>query len=343
MARPCRGAPACRIVEKVTLLGYHCSHENVPPDELLTAAQAAEHVGFDAAMCSDHFAPWGERQGESGFAWSWLGAALATTRFTFGVVTAPGQRYHPAIVAQAIATLGLMFPGRFWAALGSGEAINEHITRDPWPPKEVREERLLESVEIIRDLLDGEEVSRDGLVPTHRARVWSRPEVPPRLVGAAVTPETAAAAAGWADGLITVVGAPEQMRHVLGAYQDAGGQGPCVVQVHLSWAPTDDEAVAIALEQWRHGPAVQPPETWDIADPQEFDRRSADVDEASIRGALLVEHEPARLAERIAEIVGAGFDGAYLHHVGREQAPFLTMAGTDLLPALRELLPEVES
>ena len=259
MARPCRGAPACRIVEKVTLLGYHCSHENVPPDELLTAAQAAEHIGFDAAMCSDHFAPWGERQGESGFAWSWLGAALATTRFTFGVVTAPGQRYHPAIVAQAIATLGLMFPGRFWAALGSGEAINEHITRDPWPPKEVREERLLESVEIIRDLLDGEEVSRDGLVPTHRARVWSRPEVPPRLVGAAVTPETAAAAAGWADGLITVVGAPEQMRHVLGAYRDAGGQGPCVVQVHLSWAPTDDEAVAIALESGATGPPCSRP------------------------------------------------------------------------------------
>lgn len=334
---------ACRIVGKVTLLGYHCSHENVPPGELLGAVQAAERVGFDAAMCSDHFAPWGERQGESGFAWSWLGAALATTRFTFGVVTAPGQRYHPAIVAQAIATLGVMFPGRFWAALGSGEAINEHITGDPWPPKEVREERLLESVEIIRDLLDGEEVSRDGLIPTHRARVWSRPEVPPRLVGAAVTPETAARAAGWADGLITVVGPPEQMQRVIGAYRDAGGQGPCVVQVHLSWAPTDEEAVAIALEQWRHGPAVQPPETWDIADPEEFDRRAADVDEAEIRGALLVEHEPARLAERIAEIVGAGFDGAYLHHVGREQAPFLTMAGTDLLPALREHLPEVES
>jgi coenzyme F420-dependent glucose-6-phosphate dehydrogenase len=325
----------------VTLIGYHCSHENVPPDELLLAAQSAERVGFDAAMCSDHFAPWGLRQGESGFAWSWLGAALATTRFTFGVVTAPAQRYHPAIVAQAIATLGLMFPGRFWAALGSGEAINEHITGDPWPAKDVRERRLLDSVEIIRDLLDGEEVTRDGLTPTHRARMWSRPDVPPRLVGAAVTAETAARAGAWADGLITVVGPPEQMRRVIGAYRDAGGEGPCVVQVHLSWAPTDDEAVAIAHEQWRHGPAVQPPETWDIADPAEFDRRAADVDERAIRGAVLVDHEPARLAERIAEIVGVGFDGAYLHHVGREQAPFLTMAATGLLPALRDLLPEV--
>ena len=320
----------------MTLLGYHCSHENVPPDALLAAVQAAERVGFDGAMCSDHFAPWGAAQGESGFAWSWLGAALATTRFTLGVVNAPGQRYHPAIVAQAIATLGAMFPGRFWAALGSGEAINEHITGDPWPPKEARDVRLLEAVEVIRDLLEGEEVSRDGFTPTHRAKLWSRPEVPPRLVGAAVTAQTAARAAGWADGLITVVGAPDEMRRVLDAYREAGGQGPCVVQIHLSWAPTDAEAVAIALEQWRHGPAVHPPETWDIDDPAEFDRRAAGVGEAEIRDALLVETDPARLAERIAAIVGAGFDGAYLHHVGRDQAPFLAMAGAELLPALRE-------
>lgn len=323
----------------MTLLGYHCSHENTPPDELLRAVQAAEQVGFDAAMCSDHWAPWGVRQGESGFAWAWLGAALATTRLTLGVVTAPGQRYHPAVVAQAIATLGVMFPGRFWAALGSGEAINEHITGDPWPAKEVRDARLLESVDLIRDLLDGEEVTRDGLVHTDRARLWTRPEVPPRLVGAAVTAETAARSASWADGLITVVGGRDDMRRVIGAYRDAGGQGPCVVQVHLSWAPTDDEAVGIALEQWRHGPAVMPPETWDLDDPAEFDRRAAGVGEDDIRGALLVEHEPARLAARIADIVEAGFDGAYLHHVGRDQAPFLTMAGAELLPRLREAAP----
>jgi probable non-F420 flavinoid oxidoreductase len=322
----------------MTLLGYHCSHENTPPDELLSAVQAAERVGFDAAMCSDHFAPWGEAQGESGFAWSWLGAALATTRFSLGVVNAPGQRYHPAVVAQAIATLGLMFPGRFWAALGSGEAVNEHITGEPWPPKDVREQRLLECVEIIRDLLDGEEVTRDGLVQVHRARLWSRPEVPPRLVGAAVTAPTAQRAAAWADGLVTVVGSPDEMRTMIGSYRDAGGQGPCVVQIHLSWAPTEEEALAIAVEQWRHGPAIASPEVWDIAHPAEFDRRAADVAPDQVRESLLVEGDAARLAERIVEIVGAGFDGAYLHHVGRDQAPFLRMAGSELLPALREAL-----
>src|SRR5687768_8491286 len=103
-------------------IGYHASHEQFHPADLLRFVQDAERAGFEAAMCSDHFHPWSERQGESGFAWSWLGAAMATTSLSFGTVNAPGQRYNPAIVAQAAATLGAMFPGRFWVALGSGEA-----------------------------------------------------------------------------------------------------------------------------------------------------------------------------------------------------------------------------
>src|SRR5687768_10449511 len=92
--------------------GYHASHEQFAPSELLSCVQLAEQAGFDVAMCSDHFTPWSERQGQSGFAWSWLGAALQATRLSFGMVCAPGQRYHPAIIAQAAATLGEMFPGR---------------------------------------------------------------------------------------------------------------------------------------------------------------------------------------------------------------------------------------
>ena len=112
----------------MTLIGYHASHEQVHPVALLDAVRSAERCGFHAAMCSDHFAPWSQRQGHSGYAWAWLGAALATTSLPFGIVTAPGQRYHPAIAAQKIATLAAMFPQRFWAALGSGEAVNEHVT-----------------------------------------------------------------------------------------------------------------------------------------------------------------------------------------------------------------------
>src|SRR6188768_3448466 len=149
---------------RMTVVGFHASHEQLPPGRLLEAVKRAEAAGFDAAMCSDHFEPWSVRQGHSGYAWSWLGAALEATSFSLGVVTAPGQRYHPAIAAQKLATLAEMYPQRFWAALGSGEAINEHVTGDPWPPKEERDARLGESVDVIRRLLAGDEVSTDGRI-----------------------------------------------------------------------------------------------------------------------------------------------------------------------------------
>ena len=126
-------------------------------------------------MCSDHFAPWTTAQGHSGFAWSWLGAALEATGLPLGCVTAPGQRYHPTILAQAAATLAELYPGRFWVALGSGEAPNEHVTGTGWPPKRDRDARLLECVQVLRALLAGETVSHRGLVTVDRARLWSRP------------------------------------------------------------------------------------------------------------------------------------------------------------------------
>jgi G6PDH family F420-dependent oxidoreductase len=182
------------------VIGFHASHEQIPPGDLLAAVQHAEEVGFPAAMCSDHLPPWTPRQGESAFAWAWLGAGLAGTSLPFGVVNAPGQRYHPVIVAQAVATLAAMFPGRFWCALGSGENSNEHVTGDRWPRKELRDARLRECVEIIRALLAGEEVSHEGLVTVDRARLWNLPDVPPALIAPAVTPPTARAGAAWPTG-----------------------------------------------------------------------------------------------------------------------------------------------
>src|ERR687893_926475 len=125
----------------MVLFGFHASHEQVPPGALLAAVRRAEEAGFDAAMSSDHLSPWSARQGQSAFAWSWLGAALQATTLPFGVVTAPGQRYHPAIIAQAVATLAEMFPDRFWVALGTGEASNERITGARWPNKAERNAR----------------------------------------------------------------------------------------------------------------------------------------------------------------------------------------------------------
>ena len=151
-------------------IGWHASHEQIPPSRLLRDARHAEEAGFRVGMSSDHFSPWSARQNESGFAWSWLGAALATTGLPFRVVNAPGQRYHPAIVAQAIASLAEMFPDRLWVCLGTGEASNEHITGDRWPPKPVRNARLAECAAIIRALLAGEEVSHRLASPPRRGR-----------------------------------------------------------------------------------------------------------------------------------------------------------------------------
>ncbi|MGC5170295.1 TIGR03885 family FMN-dependent LLM class oxidoreductase [Microbacterium sp. DT81.1] len=322
----------------MVFLGYHASHEQLPPSALLTAVQDAEAAGFDGAMCSDHLAPWGVRQGESGYAWSWLGAALARTSFSFGVVTAPGQRYHPVIAAQAIGTLEEMFPGRFWACLGSGEAMNEHVTGDPWPPKGFRDDRLDESHDVISRLLAGEEVSHEGTVRVHRARLWSRPAEPPPLFAAAVASETAAHVAGWADGLVTVAQDRAALEDVVAAYRGAGGRGPLALQTHVALAEDRETALAIVRDQWRHA-AVTGPRLWDVEQPEDFDAAAKGVDDETLLKSVLIASDARDLAAQIVERADAGFDRIYLHHVGKEQGPFIERAQRELLPALRELLP----
>lgn len=318
----------------MTRYGIHASHEQVHPCVLLAAVQRAEEAGFDAAMSSDHFSPWSERQGQSAFAWSWLGAALQATSLPFGVVNAPGQRYHPAIIAQAIGTLGAMYPGRFWAALGTGEASNEHITGDGWPHKDVRNARLRECVDVIRALLRGEEVSHHGLVTVDRARVWTRPDEPPPLVGAAVSVETAKWCAQWADGLITVNAPVEHLQQMIDAYRGAGGRGRLHLQVHLSWAPDEAEAEAIALDQWRSN-VFPPPACWDIDSPATFDAVSADVTVDQVRRTVHVSSDLGWHTARLAEYAALGFDEIALHHVGQTQDAFVDAFGAKVLPQLR--------
>ncbi|MFF2270869.1 TIGR03885 family FMN-dependent LLM class oxidoreductase [Agromyces sp. NPDC058136] len=317
----------------MTTVGFHASHEQMPPRLLLEAVARAEQAGFTAAMCSDHFAPWSVRQGHSGYAWSWLGAALQATRFSLGVVTAPGQRYHPAVTAQKVATLAEMFPGRFWAALGSGEAINEHITGDRWPPKDERDARLLESVEVMRRLLAGEEVTADGRIRVDRARLWSRPAVPPELFAAAVSPDTAHAAASWADGVITVDQPRDALREFIDAYRGSGGRGQVAVQVHLSWAGTDDEALAIAHEQWRQS-LVPAHLAWELDRPEDFDARTAEATPTQVAETLLVSADPSRHLDHLLGIASLGVDRIYLHHVGTEQTRFIEVFGERVVPEL---------
>lgn len=317
----------------MTSYGFHASHEQIAPSQLLRDVQRAERAGFAMAMCSDHFAPWSVRQGNSGFAWSWLGAALATTDLRLGTVTAPGQRYHPAVVAQASATVAEMFPDRFWLALGSGQNMNEHITGDKWIGKDLRQDRLEECARIIRRLHAGEEVTHRGHVVVDRARVYSRPEVPPRLIGPALSPATAARAATWADGLITINAELATMTEVVAAYRRHGGAGPLALQVHLSIAPSMREARDIARDQWQNHPFPEPV-SHDTATPEDFDKIGQFVPDEAIAGAVVVTDSVADLVTQLREYERLGFEEIYLHHVGQDQAPFLELAEQELLPAL---------
>src|SRR5690606_4113266 len=184
-----------------------------------------------------HFHPWSERQGHSGFAWSWLGAALQATKLSYGVVCAPVQRYHPAIIAQAVATLGEMFPGRFWVAFGSGELLNERIVGGGWPSDAERDDRLEEALHIIRALLSGERLTHAGrYFRVVEAQLYGLPAEPPRLFAAAIGPQAAARLAPHVDGLITVSQPPDKLRAVSDAFREAGGDKPVFLQSKHSYA-----------------------------------------------------------------------------------------------------------
>jgi coenzyme F420-dependent glucose-6-phosphate dehydrogenase len=315
-------------------LGFHASHELYGPGDLLKYVREAERAGFAAAMCSDHFHPWTERQGQSGFAWTWLGAAMQATSLPMGVVCAPGQRYHPAIVAQAAATLADMFPGRFWVALGTGQNLNEHITGDPWPSKPDRKARLKEAVDVIRALWSGETVDYEG--PWFRvkdAKLYTRPEKPPLIYGAAITPETAEWVGHWADGLITVGKEPDGLREMLDAFRHGGGEGkPAALQVALSFAADEEQALLAAHRHWPVA-AVDPTKNQDLASPRDFDREVAGVRPEDLRGKLRISASLDRHIDWLRKDAELGFDEAYLHHVGPDPHGFIQAFATHVLPA----------
>jgi probable non-F420 flavinoid oxidoreductase len=318
----------------LSIFGLHCSHEQIPPSRLLAHVREAEAAGFGAAMSSDHFSPWSERQGESGFAWSFLGAALEATALPFGVVNAPGQRYHPAVVAQAAATLAEMYPRRLWVALGTGEASNEHITGEGWPGKATRNARLRECVCVMRALFAGEVVDHDGLVRVDRARLWTLPGEPPKLVGAAVSEATARWCGGWADGLVTINQPREMLERVIVAFREGGGEGrPLYLQVHLSWAETEEDALRVAHDQWRTN-VFAPPLCWDLETVEQFDLAAAHVRPEDLRQSVLVSADLARHVEWLRELAELGFEQIHLHHVGQDLRPFIDAFGERVLPEL---------
>lgn len=313
-------------------IGYHASHEQFSPRDLLEYVRAAEGAGFEAAMCSDHMFPWSEKQGHSGFAWSWLGAALEATSLSFGVVNAPGYRYHPAVIAHAAATLAQMYPDRFWIAVGSGEALNEHITGEVWPPKAERNERLLECATIMRRLWAGETVTHRGHVQVVDAKLWSLPDRPPLIYGAALTAATAEWLGSWADGMITVAG--RTLSELIAAFRRGGGEGkPVIAQAKLSYAPSEEQALEGALEQW--SPNVFPSSVAaDLVMPAAFEGLAKSVTPEQIREHVRISSDPADFVSWIRELRALGVEALYLHNVNRNQRGFIDAFSAHVLPAV---------
>jgi coenzyme F420-dependent glucose-6-phosphate dehydrogenase len=316
-------------------IGFHASHEQFAPSELLRLVRRAEQAGFTAAMSSDHFRPWSEAQGQSGFAWAWLGAALQATRLPFGVISAPGYRYHPAILAQAAATLSEMFPRRLWLALGSGQRLNEDLTGVAWPDKAERNARLRDCAAIIRALLQGETVTHRGRVTLVEGRLYSLPKEAPLLLGAAVTEATATSVGSWADGLLTVSAKPEMLKRVVEAFWRGGGEGkPLLLQVGLNWALSEEEALRGAHEQWRTN-VLGGEVNWELRSPRDFDTATRFVRPEDMRESVLISSDLGRHAAWLAEYVELGFSELQLHQVGRDQEAFIEAFGARVLPQLR--------
>lgn len=314
--------------------GYHASHEQFKPSILLECVQAAEKAGFNYISCSDHFYPWSDRQGESGYAWSWLGAAMQATNLPFGVVCAPGQRYHPAIIAQAAATLAEMFPNRFWIAVGSGQALNELITSDRWPPKAERNARLKECVDVMRALWAGETVTHYGLVRVEEAKLYTRPEILPRIIGAAITPQTAEWLGGWVDGLITISHLPEKLKEVVEAFRRGGGEDkPMYLKVQLSYAADEETALQGAYDQWRTN-IFQSPVSTDLRNPQQFDAMAEFVKPEDMYEYVRISANIQQHIAWLQKYIELGFDEISLHNVNREQQRFIEVFGEKVLPAL---------
>ncbi len=317
-----------------TDIGFHASHEQFSPGDLLSYVRLAEDREFDAVLASDHFHPWSERQGESGHVWSWLGAAMEATSLPFGTVNAPGYRYHPAVIAQAAATLRSMYPERFWFSIGSGQMLNEGITGEGWPIKSERNERLKECADVMRSLWNGEEVTHDGRVTVENAALYTRPRTPPPLLGAALSEETAEWLAGWADGMITVA-TPDHEADAerVEAFRESAPNKPVYLKAQLSYAEDEDRALDGAYEQWRTN-CIPGRVTQQLRTPEDYDELGEQIDSEDVEENVRVSADLDDHREWIERDLELGVERVFLHNVNRNQETFIQTFGEEVLPEL---------
>ena len=328
----------------MVMLGWKAGPEQYPPLELLEYAVVAEEAGFETIDASDHFHPWSD-EGQASFVWTWLGAVAArTSSIRLGPgVTCPILRYHPAVIAQAAATLGVMAPGRAYLALGTGEALNEYAATGMWPEYEERRDRLFEAIELIRALWTGEQVTYAGAYyETHKARLYTLPEQPLPLYVSALVPESATFAGAHADGLWSVSGEqPEVYREMIARFEAAAreaGKDPTRMHraIELNVAYTDDTEGAIR-DQARYWAGALIPAMYNqrIYTPADSAKNGAVVGKDSIQQKVMISARPEDHVAFARQYIELGFDELYFHSPGPDQRAFLEGYGRDVLPRLR--------
>jgi coenzyme F420-dependent glucose-6-phosphate dehydrogenase len=314
--------------------GYAMSSEEHRPNDLVRHARHAEDAGFTFALISDHFHPWVDSQGHSPFVWSVLGGiAQNTTKLRIGTgVTCPTIRIHPAIIAQAAATVAAMMPGRFFLGVGTGENLNEHILGDRWPTHDVRLAMMEEAIAVIRLLWEGGVKSHHGdYFTVENARLYTLPEEPTPIMVAASGPQAAEAAGRTGDGLIST--APDEK--VVQAFKKGGGSGkPRYGQLTVCWARDEAEARRTALKIWPN--AGLPGElSQELPMPAHFEQAAQLVTEEKIAEQVVCGPDPERHLKQIRAYLDAGFDHVYIHQVGPDQEGFLAFYAEQILPKLR--------
>ncbi len=318
-------------------VGYKIATEAFGPQEVVRQAVRAEQAGFDFVEMSDHFHPWLDVQGHSAFTWSMLGAMAARTE-RIGLatgVTCPMIRYHPAVIAQAAATVQILSGNRFTLGIGSGERLNEHVVGAGWPAVHKRHEMLREALEIIRLLWQGGYRSYEGKhLQLEDARVFDLPDQLPVIAVASGGHNASAIAAELGDGLF----ATEPKSELVQAYRDAGGSGPRYAEVPMAWAADEDSAVQAALETSRWaltGWKVMS----ELPNPVNFDAASSTVKPEDIRQQFSVGPDLDAHVQQAQPYVDAGFDHIVLQNTGPDPDGFLDACESELIGRVRELTP----
>ncbi len=326
------------------IIGYAAALEQFHPTELIEYCKLAEKQGFGGIMAADHFQPWVPVQGHSAFVWSWmaaLGAQTETVSFGPGV-TCPSFRYHPAIVAQAAATQATMTPGRFWLGLGSGEALNEHVAATYWPEPHVRLNMMQEAIGLIKKLFTGKVTKHDDgqYFKMERVKLWTLPETPPPILVATAGPITAEWTGRECDGIITPGAAPDKLKMLLGKFNDGARKAgkdpskmPKMLQLHMSWAATQEEAMHSALTEWPNGGMPFPKQ--DIRSPEDFAEIAKLVKPENYKNRMLISPDLDEHLEYIQQFADLGFDEIHVHNVGRNQEQFIREFGKKVLPRIK--------